>query len=159
MSGKGTRFILANTEQLHAKIQEMSDRIRHLEEAVQKTEPDSPLLAPELLAVKSTMGLYSSNGGSSANAQDKDDGKKTNGATPSDGQKDTGASRDESASTDDTMQVDGPSCIVKTVRHPSHSNVHPFLTARVVDPGELNHIRSHLYTIGYPPHQLFIPPP
>ncbi|TFK69543.1 hypothetical protein BDN72DRAFT_840268 [Pluteus cervinus] len=35
VSGKGTRFILANTEQLHSKIHEMSDRIRHLEEALE----------------------------------------------------------------------------------------------------------------------------
>ena len=67
VSGKGTRFILANTEQLHSKIQEMSDRIRNLEDALQAihsehaSHPDQPhpLMQPALLGIKSTMGLYS----------------------------------------------------------------------------------------------------
>lgn len=67
VSGKGTRFILANTEQLHSKIQEMSDRIRTLEDALQAihsehaSHPDQPhpLMQPALLGIKSTMGLYS----------------------------------------------------------------------------------------------------
>ncbi|KAF9005441.1 hypothetical protein BDQ17DRAFT_1468981 [Cyathus striatus] len=64
VSGKGTRFILANTEQLHAKIHEMSERIRSLEDALQKLHaekaPDHhPLMHPDLLGIKSTMGLYS----------------------------------------------------------------------------------------------------
>ncbi|KAG5644901.1 hypothetical protein DXG03_007453 [Asterophora parasitica] len=86
VSGKGTRFILANTEQLHTKIHEMSERIRQLEEALEGCQcfpgagisPSSPflshqdddprpithpLLAPQLLSIKSTMGLY---GGSQA---------------------------------------------------------------------------------------------
>lgn len=89
VSGKGTRFILANTEQLHGKIHEMSERIRVLEDALgnvnRKYEshirrcsshndqlsmedeeddgiPAHPLLQPELLNVKSTMGLYSGGG-------------------------------------------------------------------------------------------------
>lgn len=67
VSGKGTRFILANTEQLHGKIQEMSDRIRGLEDALQTLhgehasdpEQSHPLMQPNLLTIKSTMGLYS----------------------------------------------------------------------------------------------------
>ena len=63
MSGKGTRFILANTEQLHTKIHEMSERIRHLEEALETlhsrcTSEVHPLLQSEYLGIKSTMGLY-----------------------------------------------------------------------------------------------------
>ncbi|KAG6916037.1 hypothetical protein DXG01_008760 [Tephrocybe rancida] len=61
VSGKGTRFILANTEQLHTKIHDMSERIRQLEEALEHCQckpAPHPLLAPEFLAVKSTMGLY-----------------------------------------------------------------------------------------------------
>ncbi|KAG5351607.1 hypothetical protein C0989_005615 [Termitomyces sp. Mn162] len=61
VSGKGTRFILANTEQLHTKIQEMSERIRNLEEALEQcqcTPAPHPLLTSELLVIKSTMGLY-----------------------------------------------------------------------------------------------------
>ncbi|KAF9046757.1 hypothetical protein BJ165DRAFT_1314777, partial [Panaeolus papilionaceus] len=66
VSGKGTRFILANTEQLHSKIQEMSERIRSLEDALQSIhkehahdpEQAHPLMQPELLTIKSTMGLY-----------------------------------------------------------------------------------------------------
>ncbi|TFK39046.1 hypothetical protein BDQ12DRAFT_604911 [Crucibulum laeve] len=64
VSGKGTRFILANTEQLHTKIHDMSDRIRSLEEALVKLQSQSspdphPLMHPDLLGIKSTMGLYS----------------------------------------------------------------------------------------------------
>ncbi|TFY79464.1 hypothetical protein EWM64_g4544, partial [Hericium alpestre] len=59
MSGKGSRFILANTEHLHEKIVQMSDRIRQLEDAVQHSLGFShPLLSPELLHVKSTLELY-----------------------------------------------------------------------------------------------------
>jgi hypothetical protein len=63
VSGKGTRFILANTEQLHSKIHEMSERIRHLEEALealhsQCSTESHPLLRPIYLGIKSTMGLY-----------------------------------------------------------------------------------------------------
>ena len=62
----GTRFILANTEQLHSKIYEMSDRIRNLEDGLQAihsehaSHPDQvhPLMQPALLGIKSTMGLY-----------------------------------------------------------------------------------------------------
>ncbi|KAF9465746.1 hypothetical protein BDZ94DRAFT_300796 [Collybia nuda] len=63
VSGKGTRFILANTEQLHTKIHDMSDRIRHLEEALESLQAQysadpHPLLHTDFLGVKSTMGLY-----------------------------------------------------------------------------------------------------
>ncbi|KXN83105.1 hypothetical protein AN958_01776 [Leucoagaricus sp. SymC.cos] len=130
VSGKGTRFILANTEQLHAKIQEMSDRIRHLEDSIRGTKPDSPLLAPELLAVKSTMGLYSSNGGST-NGQESHDDKKTNSATLDDGHKSRGNS---TSAEDTTMQVDGPSCIVK-----SENSITFDLTSIQADIHRLNH--------------------
>ncbi|KAL0069882.1 hypothetical protein AAF712_003152 [Marasmius tenuissimus] len=59
VSGKGTRFILANTEQLHTKIHEMSEHIRKLEEALENsTSGPHSLLTPEMLSVKSTMELY-----------------------------------------------------------------------------------------------------
>ncbi|KAF8575545.1 hypothetical protein K439DRAFT_1419688 [Ramaria rubella] len=52
---KGTRFVLANTEELHAKIMDMSERIRQLENAVSASnsgpEPH-PLLREDLLLVK-----------------------------------------------------------------------------------------------------------
>ncbi|KAF8798605.1 hypothetical protein BYT27DRAFT_7203180 [Phlegmacium glaucopus] len=55
--GQGTRFILADTEQLHEKIYEMSNRIRQLEDALailQSSVSDQrhPLLSDELLKVK-----------------------------------------------------------------------------------------------------------
>ncbi|KAI0056559.1 hypothetical protein BV25DRAFT_1813826, partial [Artomyces pyxidatus] len=64
ISGKGSRFILANTEQLHEKIVSMSDRIRQLEEALEASHlnsgaPPHPLLSPEQLTVKSSIELYS----------------------------------------------------------------------------------------------------
>jgi len=57
------RFILANTEQLHEKITQLSDRVRQLEEAletVQSTNTDRPhpLLAPDLLRIKTSQDLY-----------------------------------------------------------------------------------------------------
>ncbi|KAF9450696.1 hypothetical protein P691DRAFT_664764 [Macrolepiota fuliginosa MF-IS2] len=56
-AGQGTRFILADTEQLHRKISEMSNRIRQLEDALailQATVSDRPhpLLKDDLLKVK-----------------------------------------------------------------------------------------------------------
>jgi hypothetical protein len=59
------RFILANTEQLHAKIIQMSDRIRHLEDALEivqaKCSSDPhPLLHQDSLRIKNSLELYSS---------------------------------------------------------------------------------------------------
>ncbi|KAF9524395.1 fungal-specific transcription factor domain-containing protein [Crepidotus variabilis] len=56
-AGQGTRFILADTEQLHTKIYEMSNRIRQLEDSLailQSTVSDQrhPLLTDELLKIK-----------------------------------------------------------------------------------------------------------
>ncbi|KAI0958195.1 hypothetical protein AcV7_004081 [Taiwanofungus camphoratus] len=56
-AGQGTRFILADTEQLHRKISEMSERIRQLEDALALmqsglSENKHPLLRDELLAIK-----------------------------------------------------------------------------------------------------------
>jgi hypothetical protein len=75
VSGRGTRFILANTEQLHSKIQEMSNRIRSLEDALRalhsqhsaNADEVHPLMRADLLGIKSTMGLYS---GTQANGAD-----------------------------------------------------------------------------------------
>ncbi|KZP26820.1 hypothetical protein FIBSPDRAFT_819101 [Athelia psychrophila] len=56
-TGQGSRFILTDTEQLHRKITEMSERIRNLEEALAtfqsgvSAEPH-PLLRDELLSIK-----------------------------------------------------------------------------------------------------------
>ncbi|GLB35345.1 putative fungal specific transcription factor [Lyophyllum shimeji] len=56
-AGQGTRFILADTEQLHRKIADMSHRIRQLEDALailQSTVSDErhPLLHDDLLKIK-----------------------------------------------------------------------------------------------------------
>ncbi|KAF8182616.1 hypothetical protein BJ912DRAFT_928505 [Pholiota molesta] len=62
-SGRGSRFILAGAEQLHDKIFELGDRVRQLEEALEverslnSTEPH-PLLAPDLLRIKTSQDLY-----------------------------------------------------------------------------------------------------
>ncbi|OBZ71228.1 putative transcriptional regulatory protein C1F7.11c [Grifola frondosa] len=61
--GKGSRFILANTEQLHDKIKSMSKRIRELEEALhviqsQHSTDPHPLLRPELLLIKKSPELF-----------------------------------------------------------------------------------------------------
>lgn len=62
-SGKGSRFILANTERLHSKIIQMSDRIRQLEEALgnlqaERTQEPHPLLHQDLLRIKNSLELY-----------------------------------------------------------------------------------------------------
>lgn len=77
VSGKGTRFILANTEQLHAKIFEMSERIRCLEDALeslqsQASDEPHPLMASHFMGIKSTMGLYNGS---------QPDGQPTNGCS------------------------------------------------------------------------------
>lgn len=52
-------FILANTGQLHAKISQLSDRVRELEDALRENcSPDHPLLAPELLQMKTIQEFY-----------------------------------------------------------------------------------------------------
>ncbi|CAL1713138.1 unnamed protein product [Somion occarium] len=61
--GKGSRFILANTEQLHEKIKCMSERIRQLEEALQALQSQlspnkHPLLQQELLSIKKSPELF-----------------------------------------------------------------------------------------------------
>ncbi|PFH53342.1 hypothetical protein AMATHDRAFT_45610 [Amanita thiersii Skay4041] len=57
------RFILANTEQLHEKIFQLSDRVRQLEEALETLQASysnqpHPLLTPELLRIKTSQDLY-----------------------------------------------------------------------------------------------------
>ncbi|TDL26879.1 hypothetical protein BD410DRAFT_835987 [Rickenella mellea] len=55
-SGQGNRYVLADTEQLHRKLLDMSERIRQLEDALEIQFAHSPvphpLLREELLAVK-----------------------------------------------------------------------------------------------------------
>jgi hypothetical protein len=60
--GQG-KLILANTEQLHQKLEVMSSRIRALEHALQDlhariSRQIHPLLTPELLMIKSAFGLF-----------------------------------------------------------------------------------------------------
>ncbi|TFK25407.1 hypothetical protein FA15DRAFT_668474 [Coprinopsis marcescibilis] len=64
ITGQGTRFVLADTEKLHSKISQMSDRIRQLEDALAvshstATKEAHPLLTRELLRVKSSIELHS----------------------------------------------------------------------------------------------------
>ncbi|KAI0658141.1 fungal-specific transcription factor domain-containing protein [Cubamyces menziesii] len=63
-TGQGTRFILADTDRLHRKIAEMSDRIRQLEDGLailqsSVTRELHPLLSPDLLKIKSGLELHS----------------------------------------------------------------------------------------------------
>ncbi|KAK0439848.1 hypothetical protein EV421DRAFT_1818820 [Armillaria borealis] len=58
-SGRGSRFILANTEQLHERITLLSDRVRQLEDGLQTLQASCsneshPLLAPDLLRIKNS---------------------------------------------------------------------------------------------------------
>ena len=59
-----SRFILADTDRLHRKIAEMSDRIRQLEDGLailqsSVTREPHPLLAQDLLRIKSGLELHS----------------------------------------------------------------------------------------------------
>ncbi|CDO71474.1 hypothetical protein BN946_scf184909.g68 [Trametes cinnabarina] len=56
--GKGSRFILANTEQLHEKIKSMSGRIRELEDALHEARPGHHLLRDDLLSIKKSTELF-----------------------------------------------------------------------------------------------------
>ncbi|TCD68013.1 hypothetical protein EIP91_011624 [Steccherinum ochraceum] len=56
-AGQGTRFVLADTEQLHNKIGQMSERIRQLEDALSISQSGAsderhPLLRDDLLSIK-----------------------------------------------------------------------------------------------------------
>lgn len=56
-TGKGNRFVLANTEELHDKISVLANRVRQLEDALQeahatRTSEPHPLLTTELLQLK-----------------------------------------------------------------------------------------------------------
>ncbi|KAJ7505125.1 hypothetical protein B0H11DRAFT_1976949 [Mycena galericulata] len=57
-SGRGSRFILANTEQLHEKITQLSDRVRQLEDGLESVQTEHPLLAPDLRRIKTSQELY-----------------------------------------------------------------------------------------------------
>ncbi|KAF8178081.1 fungal-specific transcription factor domain-containing protein [Mycena galopus ATCC 62051] len=77
ITGQGTRFVLADTEKLHHKIANMSDRIRHLEDALAilqstVTNEPHPLLNRELLSIKSSIELHSA-------VEGADDGSQLNG--------------------------------------------------------------------------------
>ncbi|TDL21998.1 hypothetical protein BD410DRAFT_770994 [Rickenella mellea] len=60
--GQGTRFVLADTEQLHRKLVEMSERIRQLEDALAIETANSPtphpLLHPDLLALRRDIEVF-----------------------------------------------------------------------------------------------------
>ncbi|KAF7302363.1 Zn(2)-C6 fungal-type domain-containing protein [Mycena chlorophos] len=56
-SAKGHRLVLANTEELHDRIETLTSRVRDLEDGLRKlnescTDRPHPLLKPELLAIK-----------------------------------------------------------------------------------------------------------
>ncbi|KAI0059946.1 hypothetical protein BV25DRAFT_1889043 [Artomyces pyxidatus] len=63
VTGQGTRFVLADTDRLHNKITDMSDRIRQLEDALALSHfnisrDPHPLLQRDLLKVKSIIDLH-----------------------------------------------------------------------------------------------------
>ncbi|KAJ3984929.1 fungal-specific transcription factor domain-containing protein [Lentinula detonsa] len=66
-AGKGNRLVLANTEQLHDRIEQLCSRIRELESALRNTqaqlsEEEHPLLRSELLQLKSPHIVYPNDG-------------------------------------------------------------------------------------------------
>ena len=80
VTGGGTRFVLASTEQLHNKVKQMSDRIQALEDALrlshgcQSQEPH-PLLTRELLAIKSGLDLHSAVRQDAGASQNEEEGQ------------------------------------------------------------------------------------
>ncbi|KAK7042315.1 fungal-trans domain-containing protein [Favolaschia claudopus] len=84
ITGQGTRFVLADTEKLHHKIATMSDRIRHLEDALfvlqsTVTSEEHPLLDRELLKIKSSIELHSA-------VDNPEDFSQSNGGTDNKGE-------------------------------------------------------------------------
>jgi hypothetical protein len=86
---KKIRFILANTEQLHDKIFQLSDRVRQLEDALESLQASCSnqphlLLAPELRSIKTSQDLYTSNSLQGGPATDKvgPDGNQRDEASP-----------------------------------------------------------------------------
>ncbi|KAG6835911.1 hypothetical protein H0H93_013451, partial [Arthromyces matolae] len=76
-SGRGSRFILANTEQLHEKIAVLGDRVRKLEDALRTLQATHslhphPLLSPDLLQIKTSQDLYITSQGQSQFLQHQD---------------------------------------------------------------------------------------
>ncbi|KIK58189.1 hypothetical protein GYMLUDRAFT_45397 [Collybiopsis luxurians FD-317 M1] len=66
-AGKGNRLVLANTEQLHERIEQLCSRIRELENALraaqaQLSDEEHPLLRSELLGLKSPHAAYPAGG-------------------------------------------------------------------------------------------------
>ncbi|KAH9944904.1 fungal-specific transcription factor domain-containing protein [Amylocystis lapponica] len=77
-TGQGTRFILADTDRLHGKIAEMSDRIRQLEDALtilqsSTSREQHPLLRRDLLKIKSGLELHSAMNVSALDADEPPD--------------------------------------------------------------------------------------
>jgi hypothetical protein len=73
------RFVLADTDRLHAKITEMSERIRQLEEALAHgtasgSGGEHPLLTRELRNIKSVIDLHSAIEKAEADEADEDSG-------------------------------------------------------------------------------------
>ena len=59
-TGKGNRFVLASTTELHDKISELCNRVRELEDALRDShrrvsEDPHPLLSEELLRIKAPL--------------------------------------------------------------------------------------------------------
>ena len=75
--GRSHRFILADTDRLHKKIAEMSERIRQLEDALailqsSTTREEHPLLRVDLMHIKSGLELHSATTGRGG-AEDEND--------------------------------------------------------------------------------------
>ncbi|KZV82711.1 hypothetical protein EXIGLDRAFT_843477 [Exidia glandulosa HHB12029] len=92
--GKSNRFILADTKQLHERIEELSNRIRELEDALKASHAGNgsssphPLLRDELLHLKAPLqtslelndaSKWAAPGGGSGGAQEPDAGDKVLG--------------------------------------------------------------------------------
>ncbi|OCH91033.1 hypothetical protein OBBRIDRAFT_792742 [Obba rivulosa] len=66
-TGKGNRFVLASTQELHEKIAQLSARVRELEDALRTSHANQasethPLLADELLMIKAPIQRHLANG-------------------------------------------------------------------------------------------------
>ena len=75
ISFRSNRFVLASTQDLHEKIQELANRVRELEDGLrashsQNSNEQHPLLSEDLLRIKAPIqreGLTATNGDSSLN--------------------------------------------------------------------------------------------
>ncbi|KAI0672081.1 fungal-specific transcription factor domain-containing protein [Trametes maxima] len=150
-TGQGTRFILADTDRLHRKIAEMSDRIRQLEDGLailqsSVTRDPHPLLSQDLLKIKSGLELHSAtrlasgSGGGGIEAQEPEEEEEEEAQyIDAFG---TLAVRDDGAATFYGRSAGSESLLIDEKPHPTLSTLAKSSSAHPDLPTELNRLAA-----------------